>query len=60
MGVLTFSDLRFFLLSENAAWVLGIWKLKRDSDEPKGIFTLIFRKIEGEWKIIHDHTSSEE
>jgi hypothetical protein len=41
MGILNFSNLRFSLLSENAAWVLGSWKLKRDLDEPKGIFTLI-------------------
>jgi len=59
MGILSFSDLRFSLLSENSAWVLGNWKLKRELDAPKGIFTLILQKFEDGWKIIHDHTSSQ-
>jgi ketosteroid isomerase-like protein len=57
MGTLYFSDLRFSLLSENSAWVLGHWRLKRGSDAPEGIFTLIFKKFDDGWKIIHDHTS---
>jgi len=59
MGILSFSDLRFSLLSENAAWVLGNWKLKRELNAPQGIFTLILQKFEDGWKIIHDHTSSQ-
>ena len=30
-----------------------------DGSKPGGLFTLIFRKIQGAWKIVHDHTSAE-
>lgn len=57
MGMLSFSDLEINVISKNAATVLGSWKLMRKSDEPKGKFTLIFRKFKEGWRIIHDHTS---
>jgi hypothetical protein len=31
--------------------------LTRRNDRPTGYFTLWFRKINGTWKIISDHTS---
>lgn len=58
MGTLTFTDLTVEFLSPDAAMVFGTWRLKRTADEPWGLFTLIFRNIGGEWRIIHDHTSS--
>jgi ketosteroid isomerase-like protein len=36
---------------------LGKWALAREKDNPKGRFTLIFRKFKDGWKIVHDHTS---
>lgn len=58
MGTLTFSDLEITVLSKDSALVLGRWHLKRASDEPHGTFTLLFRKTNAGWKIVHDHTSS--
>jgi len=58
MGVLTFSDLEITVISKDAAIVLGRWHLQRSQDEPHGRFTLVFRKTNAGWKIIHDHTSS--
>ena len=57
MGVLKFSDLEINVVSKDAAIVLGSWSLAREKDNPKGKFTLIFRKFSGEWRIVHDHTS---
>lgn len=57
MGILTFSDLEITVLSKNAAAVLGSWSLQRAKDNPKGKFTLIFRKFKDGWRIVHDHTS---
>jgi ketosteroid isomerase-like protein len=59
MGELMFSDLEIKLLSKESAWIFGNWELKRENDNPKGVFTLILRKFKEGWKIIHDHTSSE-
>ncbi len=57
MGTLTFSGLEVRMISRSYALVLGSWSLVREKDNPKGKFTLVFRKIRGEWKIIHDHSS---
>jgi len=57
MGVLAFSDLEIEVLSKDAAKVLGSWALAREKDNPKGKFTLIFRKFKDGWRIVHDHTS---
>lgn len=57
MGVLTFSDLEFTVLSKDTAIVLGSWALKREKDNPHGKFTLTFRKFKGGWRIVIDHTS---
>lgn len=59
MGQLTFSELEVTMLAGDAALALGRWKLERD--EPAGgNFSLIFRRLNGVWLIIHDHTSTEE
>ena len=57
MGTLTFSDLEINVLSKDSAVVLGSWALAREKDNPKGKFTLIFRKLKDGWVIVHDHTS---
>lgn len=58
MGRLTFSELEIFPTSSESAYMLGTWSLEREPDNPGGRFTLVFRKLEDGWKIVHDHTSS--
>ncbi|MGA9768796.1 MAG: DUF4440 domain-containing protein [Blastocatellia bacterium] len=58
MGILDFSDIQIELLSPASAFVRGHWRLKMSASEPGGLFTLVFRKAGGAWKIVHDHTSS--
>lgn len=58
MGKLEFADLEFTELGPDAAIVFGRWRLTRASDSLHGLFTLTFRRIDGAWKIIHDHSSS--
>jgi len=57
MGTLKFNVLEFREISPPSAYVIGEWALKRDVDNPSGYFTLVWEKVNGEWKIIHDHTS---
>jgi len=59
MGHLTFSELHITVISADAALVFGRYTLERENDEPTGLFTLLFRKTEDGWRIVHDHTSSE-
>lgn len=57
MGFLTFDILKVEQLSVDVAFVIGKWKLSREKDEPQGSFTLLFKKINGEWVIVTDHSS---
>ena len=57
MGTLTFSDLTITLLCDDAAIVVGSWRLQRKDDQPHGKFTLLFRKLPEGWRIVLDHTS---
>ena len=57
MGTLEFSDLDVDMLGPDAALVMGRWKLLRAGDTPHGVFTLTFRRIDGAWVIVVDHTS---
>ena len=56
MGTLSFNILKVELLDATNAFVLGGWHVKTAQDAG-GYFTLWFRKINGEWKIVVDHTS---
>ncbi|WP_370478968.1 YybH family protein [Tamlana flava] len=41
-------------ISDRAYYVLGEYHIKRDIGNADGIFMLVFKKINGEWKIIVD------
>ena len=59
MGHLDFSELEFSVLSAESVVVFGHWRLKRATDQPGGLFTLLFQRTEAGWRIVHDHTSAE-
>ena len=59
MGTLAFSELEFKPLSEFYMMATGRWQLTRAADTPRGRFTLLFRRTNAGWRIVHDHTSSE-
>jgi ketosteroid isomerase-like protein len=65
MGKLEFQKLNIDLLSRRSAVVTGAWQLTisntktSDGKQPHGLFTLIFKRMPGGWKIVHDHTSAE-
>jgi ketosteroid isomerase-like protein len=57
MGTLTFTLLRVELLSRKSAFVVGKWHLKRAAGDLSGHFTLLWKKIKGEWVVVADHSS---
>ena len=58
MGKLQFENLEITLLGDDAALVLGRWQLDRSTEPVSGNFSLVLRKLDGKWLIVHDHTSS--
>jgi beta-aspartyl-peptidase (threonine type) len=57
MGRLTMSGLEITPLGDSAALVLGQWNLERESEPVLGNFSLVIRKFDDRWLIVHDHTS---
>lgn len=57
MGQLTFDVVKTDQLASDAIMVIGSWKLNREELDIQGKFSLLWRKIDGEWKIVIDHTS---
>jgi len=58
MGNLTFENLAFTPLADNNTIVnvTGRWIIKQSNIEQSGLFSLILKKIDNNWKIIIDHT----
>lgn len=56
-GTLRFEILKLNFISPDACLITGKFFLTRANDNPTGLFTLVFRKKEGKWVIVYDHTS---
>lgn len=58
MGKLKFDIQQTDFHSPTTCWVLGKWYLTRpEKGDAGGFFTLILKKIDGQWLIVSDHTS---
>ena len=60
MGALTFSEIEVRPLGEGYALAHGKYSLKRTVEgggDASGRFTLVLRKTDSGWRIIHDHSS---
>ena len=57
MGKLQFNVLNIEQINGKNAMVTGSWKVENKSGIHQGFFTLWFKKINGNWFIVSDHTS---
>ena len=57
MGKLKFDILHVKSMGPDHYFVVGKWFLTRSAGNVGGHYTLIFKKIKGEWVIISDHSS---
>lgn len=57
MGKLSFDIIKVEKLSKRSYNVVGRWFLKRSIGNIQGAFTLLFKKINGSWVIVQDHSS---
>lgn len=57
MGKLFFDIIEMRPLSDNYYFVVGKWMLKRSIGDLSGHYTLLIKKINGQWKIVVDHSS---
>ena len=57
MGKLSFEIMTVKKLSDEYYFVTGKFFLKRSIGDAKGVYTLLCKKINGQWKIVVDHSS---
>ena len=57
MGKLTFNIITVKRLSGKYYHVVGKWHLKRTIGDLSGHYTLLFKKVSGNWVVIADHSS---
>ena len=61
MGRLGFDAIEVLPMGADAAAARGAWRLRMsDATQPHGLFTLLLRRVDGAWRIVHDHTSAAE
>lgn len=53
-GTLNFTIDDISPIDEGSYWVMGQYHLKRSVGDAKGVFLIIFKKIDGAWKIVAD------
>jgi len=53
-GTLTFNIRDISKIDDGSYWVMGQYFLKRSIGDANGVFMIIFKKIEGKWKIVAD------
>ena len=58
MGKLSFTVNKIKSISKDSAYLIGEYYLKRTIEDSFGHFTLVWKKVNGNWLIISDHTSS--
>lgn len=57
MGILSFDLVKVQRLARNYYYVVGKWHLKRKIGDVGGHYDLLFRKVDGSWVIVADHSS---
>lgn len=57
MGHLRFDILHLDDISPDSKFMVGKWFLKREDGDIGGHFTLLWRKVGGQWVIVADHSS---
>ncbi len=57
MGTLKFTHISFEPFNNNNMLVVGKWALHREKDTLSGYYSLIWRKIDKNWKVVFDHTN---
>ena len=53
-GTLNFKINDISKIDEGSYWVMGEYFLKRSVGDANGVFIIIFKKINGEWRIVAD------
>jgi hypothetical protein len=57
MGTLRFEILKMQFVGVDACLITGKYFLQRKADNPSGLFSLLFKRKNGKWVVVYDHTT---
>jgi|MDTB01.2.fsa_nt_gb uncharacterized protein (TIGR02246 family) len=58
MGTLTFRNDKWVRVSRSSGWLVGGWHLEKEGQtNAEGMYTLLWKRIHGDWVIVADHSS---
>lgn len=58
MGTLTFRNDKWVQVSRRSGWLVGAWHLEKEGQQDaEGMYTLLWKRIQGKWVIVADHSS---
>jgi uncharacterized protein (TIGR02246 family) len=60
LGRLALTDLSVTMITDDVATVVGRFNLEDAKGVETGGYTLVMRKVDGRWRIAHDHTSPDQ
>ncbi|WDI32065.1 nuclear transport factor 2 family protein [Hyphococcus flavus] len=60
LGQLSFDRLETKLVTDDVAVVTGRFNHAQNGEASSGVFSLVMRRDNGAWRIVHDHTSSDQ
>ncbi len=55
-GTLKFTIANISPINDDAYWVMGEYYLSREVGNANGTFMIVFKRINGKWKIVGDHS----
>ena len=58
MGMISGPELDVQILEPSVAIAFGRWSFEHGQVQMNGVVTLVFRKIDGAWLIVHDHSTA--
>lgn len=59
LGLLQLDKTDFVQVTDDVAVVTGRFNLAKDGDDSTGTFSLVMKRIDGMWRIAHDHSTKD-
>lgn len=60
LGQLGFEKIDIKMITDDVAVTTGRFNLMRDAGPSSGVFSIVMRRDNGAWRIVHDHTAADE
>ena len=60
LGLLQLDETDFVQVTDDVAVVTGRFNLAKDGSDSTGTFSIVMKRIDGMWRIAHDHSTQDQ